>query len=66
MQEYHAHQLLTDYLEGQGFKVTRSAAGLETAFIAEYSRGEGRRIGFCSEYDALPEIGHGRLLWQHL
>ncbi|CDS12315.1 hypothetical protein LRAMOSA04510 [Lichtheimia ramosa] len=58
MQEYHAHQVLTDYLERQGFKVTRSAAGLETAFIAEYSRGEGRRIGFCSEYDALPEIGH--------
>ncbi|CAO3652345.1 unnamed protein product [Cunninghamella echinulata] len=57
--EFHAYQLLTEYLENQGFTITREAAGMKTAFIAEYSNGEGRRIGFCSEYDALPGVGHG-------
>ena len=52
--EYKASHLLTGYLENKGFRVTRGAAGMPTAFIAEYSNGEGRRVGFCSEYDALP------------
>ncbi|KAI9312703.1 hypothetical protein BX666DRAFT_2031009 [Dichotomocladium elegans] len=57
--EYKASRLLTSYLEKKGFKVTRGVADLPTAFVAEYSNGqEGRRIGFCSEYDALPGIGH--------
>ncbi|KAL1932944.1 hypothetical protein VTP01DRAFT_8622 [Rhizomucor pusillus] len=57
--EFKAHDLLTDYLKKKGFKVTRHAVGLETAFIAEYSNGgQGRRVGFCSEYDALPGVGH--------
>ncbi|KAF0315688.1 hypothetical protein GQ607_017078 [Colletotrichum asianum] len=38
-QEVHAHQVLTDYLEEQGFKVTRSAYNLSTAFRAEFSNG---------------------------
>lgn len=54
MEEHHAHKVLTDYLEKKGFQVTRHAYGMKTAFVAEYSQGEGRRIGFCSEYDALP------------
>jgi len=51
-----------------GFKVTRSACDIKTAFIAEYespataaavAAGEKvRSVGFCSEYDALPGIGH--------
>jgi metal-dependent amidase/aminoacylase/carboxypeptidase family protein len=46
---------LTGYLEKKGFQVSRGVVGLETAFIAEFSNGKsGRRIGFCSEYDALP------------
>ncbi|KAI8137775.1 hypothetical protein BJV82DRAFT_633981 [Fennellomyces sp. T-0311] len=57
--EYKACRLLTNYLEGKGFKVTREAAGMPTAFIAEYSNSStGRRLGFCSEYDALPGVGH--------
>lgn len=59
MKEYHAHQILTDYLEKKGFKVTRHAYGMETAFTAEFTRGQGRRIGFCSEYDGLPGLGQG-------
>jgi amidohydrolase len=57
-QEFHAHKVLTDYLEDQGFNVTRSAYGLETAFRAEFSNGEGRTVSFNAEYDSLPGIGH--------
>lgn len=55
-------------MEAQGFKVTRHAYGIKTAFVAEYespataaaaTRGETiRTVGFCSEYDALPGVGH--------
>ncbi|KAJ4352488.1 uncharacterized protein N0V89_007836 [Didymosphaeria variabile] len=56
--EVHAHKILTDFLEEQGFNVTRSAYNLSTAFRAEYSSGEGRAVSFNSEFDALPGIGH--------
>ncbi|KAF9432562.1 hypothetical protein BGZ76_010635 [Entomortierella beljakovae] len=66
--EFFAHNILTEYLEAQGFKVTRSAYEIETAFVAEYespatviAAAAGKKvkaIGFCSEYDALPGIGH--------
>ncbi|KAL0094165.1 hypothetical protein F4703DRAFT_1003071 [Phycomyces blakesleeanus] len=59
MKEFHAHEVLTNYLESKGFKVTRGAYGMETAFQAEYTRGEGRRVGICSEYDGLPGLGQG-------
>ncbi|KAG1164916.1 hypothetical protein G6F36_013627 [Rhizopus arrhizus] len=59
-QEHHAYALLTNYLEKNGFKITYKAAGLETAFMAEFSNSHsGRRVGFCCEYDALP----GTCLW---
>jgi len=46
-------------MEKHGFKVTRHAFDLETSFLAEFSNGEGLNIGYCSEYDALPNLGHG-------
>ncbi|KAF9433288.1 hypothetical protein BGZ76_009642 [Entomortierella beljakovae] len=69
-QEHFAHKVLTDFLTKEGFHVTRHACDIETAFIAEYTHqgsaplpGESitpmRSVGFCSEYDALPAIGHG-------
>ncbi|CAG8556701.1 12246_t:CDS:2 [Racocetra persica] len=59
-EEKFAHKLLVDYLQEKGFKVTPSAFGLETAFVAEFQSkaGRGRVVSFNSEYDALPEIGH--------
>lgn len=57
-QEYFAMKLITEYLEAKGFKVWRGIGGLKTAFMASFGE-EGFHIGFCSEYDALPEIGHG-------
>ena len=56
-EEYKAHELLTKFLEKQGFAVERSYAGLKTAFKATF--GSGRpNVCVISEYDALPEIGH--------
>jgi amidohydrolase len=40
----------------RGFEVT-PAAGLETAFRADFGSGP-LVVGICAEYDALPEIGH--------
>ncbi|KUL85002.1 hypothetical protein ZTR_07760 [Talaromyces verruculosus] len=59
--EHHAHDTICNFLESQGFQVTRHAFGLETAFEARSgSRGaeEGPLINFNAEYDALPDIGH--------
>jgi len=57
--EFHSHEVLTNFMEKHGFKVTRHAFDLETSFLAEFSTGEGVNVGYCSEYDALPNIGHG-------
>ena len=44
------------------WKITPHAYGLETAWEAVYTQGTGgRRIVFCSEYDALPDVGHACL-----
>lgn len=47
-------------LEAAGFKITSTGtSGVPTAFIAEWSLGEGGpRIGFLPEYDALPGLGN--------
>lgn len=54
--EHIAHDTLCDYLEEQGYKVTRHAYGIDTAFEAVYGEG-GRLVNFNCEYDALP-LGH--------
>ncbi|KAJ5184053.1 hypothetical protein N7492_001669 [Penicillium capsulatum] len=56
-QEHRAHDTICDFLEQQGFTVTRHAYGLETSFEALSGSG-GRLINFNAEYDALPGIGH--------
>jgi aminobenzoyl-glutamate utilization protein B len=47
--------LLADYAEQNGFKVTRGVAGIPTAFTATYGSGE-PVISVLGEYDALPGI----------
>ena len=53
---------MTKYLETKPeWKVTRSAFGLETSFLAVFyhkSDASSRVISFNAEYDALPNIGH--------
>ena len=59
LEEFHAQELLTDWLEKEGFQVERGTAGVETAFKAVYQHGEGGpNIGLLCEYDALPGLGH--------
>ncbi|KAF4302434.1 putative peptidase m20 [Botryosphaeria dothidea] len=58
--EYIAHEALTSFLKKQdGWKVTPSAYGMETAFVAVFDSGKkGPVVSFNAEMDALEEIGH--------
>ncbi|KAJ5674311.1 uncharacterized protein N7477_004245 [Penicillium maclennaniae] len=56
-EEHYAHDTICNFLEKQGFTVTRHAYGLDTSFEALSGSG-GRLINFNAEYDALPGIGH--------
>ncbi|OGE52119.1 hypothetical protein PENARI_c011G01976 [Penicillium arizonense] len=56
-EEHLAHNAICDFLDAQGFSVTRHAYGLDTSFEALSGSG-GRLINFNAEYDALPDIGH--------
>lgn len=55
-----AHKTCTDFMERQpGWKVIRSAYGMETAWVAVFDSGKkGPNISFNVEMDALPGIGH--------
>ncbi|KZT55251.1 amidohydrolase [Calocera cornea HHB12733] len=58
-QEKYAHDVLTEFMESHGFEVTRHYLGLETAWLATVTvRSGGRTLGFNSEMDSLPGIGH--------
>ncbi|XP_077991722.1 xaa-Arg dipeptidase-like [Glandiceps talaboti] len=58
-EEYHAHKVLTDFLEKHGFQVERQYK-MDTAFRATFDMGDKDGLNVCviSEYDALPDIGH--------
>lgn len=46
-------------LRAAGFEVSEGTSGIPTAFLAEWSQGEGGpKIGFLPEYDALPGLGN--------
>ncbi|KZT51018.1 hypothetical protein CALCODRAFT_488261 [Calocera cornea HHB12733] len=58
-EEKYAHDVLTDFMERAGFSVTRHYKDLDTAWLATFTHGSGgRNLGFNSEMDALPGIGH--------
>jgi amidohydrolase len=56
-EERYACQQLVPFLRDQGFDVEQPAYGMETAFRGVWGHGP-VTIAVCSEYDALPEIGH--------
>ncbi len=56
-EEEKASVWLCEALDAAGFAVERGVAGLPTAFKATYGSGP-LNIGICSEYDALPGVGH--------
>ena len=55
LQETHAAEVLSSYLEQYGFSVKRGVAGLPTAFMATAGTGK-PVIGIFAEYDALPGL----------
>ncbi|XP_033739663.1 peptidase M20 domain-containing protein 2-like [Pecten maximus] len=56
--EHHAHTILTDFLENQGFHVDKKYK-LDTAFRATFGNDrKGPHVAVLCEYDALPENGH--------
>lgn len=54
-QEKASSQALQDYLKQRKFKITAGVAGIPTAFVATYGRGE-PVIGILAEFDALPGL----------
>lgn len=57
-EEFKSSKLQADYMEEAGFEVTWDSGGISTAFIAEWKNGngDGPKIGFLGEYDALPGL----------
>jgi len=58
-EEFKAAEILTNYLEENGFNVELGLGTLKTAFRAVYENGVGGpTIGLLCEYDALEGMGH--------
>ena len=55
--EVWSSQYLCEKMRGYGFAVTQPYGGLATAFRAELNCGDGPKIAFLAEYDALPGYG---------
>jgi aminobenzoyl-glutamate utilization protein B len=55
--EYHAAELLADWLTQEGFDVSLGVAGLPTGFVATQGT-PGVRGGVLAEYDALPGLSN--------
>jgi len=59
LHEVESSQVHVRALFDAGFDVREGVAGVPTAFVAEWSAGTGgARVGFLSEYDALPGLGN--------
>ena len=59
MQEHACSAACADFMGRHAFDVTRGVADLPTAFSAATGAADGPVVGFLSEYDALPGLGHG-------
>jgi amidohydrolase len=59
-QEIKSSKQLIEFLDEHNFVVEKGIVGRPTAFKAVYdSKKDGPTIAYLSEYDALPEVGHG-------
>ena len=58
-EEFKAVEFISTVLENHGFSVQKGYAGLPTAFRADApGKGNGPRVAFLAEYDALADVGH--------
>jgi len=58
--ETESSALLQGVLASEGFTVEAGVAGIPTAFVAEWSNGDGPIVGILAEFDALPGITQDR------
>jgi amidohydrolase len=59
-EEHRAAGWLTELLSDAGYSVETGVGGLPTAFVGRWAgTTPGPTIGLLSEYDALPNLGHG-------
>jgi amidohydrolase len=56
-EEEQASEWLSDYLDANGFDVTKGVCDIPTAFVARAGSGP-LHIAICAEYDCLPAVGH--------
>jgi len=59
-QETESSALLQGVLAAEGFQIEAGVAGIPTAFVAEWSNGDGPVVGILAEFDALPGITQDR------
>ena len=59
MEEYKASAACAEFVAERRFDVETNVANLPTAFKSTFGPGGGGHVGFLSEYDALPGLGHG-------
>ena len=59
-EEYVSSAYLVEKLKDYGFQVTYPYLDIPTAFRAEYKKGEGLKVAFLPEYDALPGYGENK------
>lgn len=57
-EEVFARDAQVELLRARGFDVDVPYGGMETAFRASVKTGDGPRVAFLAEYDALPGYGH--------
>ena len=55
LEEFRSFQVLADFLATEGFALEKDVAGIPTAFVASWGRGN-PVIGINCEYDALPGL----------
>lgn len=58
LQEYKCSSRIVEMLKEEGFEVKHDFEEMPTAFVGRKKKGNGPRISFMAEYDALPEIGN--------
>lgn len=58
LEEYKSSNKIVEFLRKEGFEVEDNLCGMATAFRATRKNGNGPKIAFIAEYDALPGYGH--------
>lgn len=59
MEEHKSSAACAEFVAERRFEVETGVANLPTAFKSSYGPGGGGHVGYLSEYDALPGLGHG-------